>query len=977
MPYTEFNVVEGPIIEWLKELGWVYIPSYDLSRTEEEPFDSIVIRQSIKRLNPEIVRTDDDVEVIISKLERLTNDISGNREFLDWLKGEKSIVLRQDEKSKTIRLIDYDNIQNNKFVLTNQFKFLGYDRVRFDIVLMVNGIPLVIIEAKSPTSTYDYNEAIKQLLRYNRDVPQIFKYLAFVCATDGMAFKYNWVDMNSYHYWRNPNFQDPLEGAIKGLFKREQFIDFVANFIVFEKEREEIRKKIARYQQVEAVNKIINRVMESLKSQESKEWRAKVLDSKDSTDSMDSKDLKRTGLIWHTQGSGKTLTMLFSAWKLKKISKLKNPTILVVVDRVELESQLSGVFKNVELPYTTQAKSIRDLEKKISKDSREVIITTVHKFEGLEDIMNIRENIIVLVDEAHRTQYGLLATSMRKALPNALIFGFTGTPIDKGPIGKSTFRTFCPPGEKYLDRYSIKQSILDGSTVPIYYLARPVFYKDIKDTLNKEFYSITQGLTEEEQEKVMERAVTLKEVLKSKDRIQKVAKDIAEHFKAYVEPIGFKAQLACVDREACALYKEELDKHLPSEWTKVIYTPAQNDSPLLQKYHLPKEEQLRIARVDFQKNGENPRIIIVTDMLLTGFDAPIEQVMYLDKPLRDYKLLQAISRTNRPYPKKLGGIIVDYIGIFDNLMKALNFEEADIEDVAFNFDELKDKFRDLISKVLAIFKDIKRDNTRESLLKAIKILEDEEVLKSFKEGLTSLKRLFETISPDLFVLEFKDDYCWLIGVNEAYNKFVGREERPLYEYEEKTKMLVRDAVLVKSVGEIPVFKIDSSYLKRLDELGYSEEEKIMEMKQAISYHIRINIETNPVYETISQKLERILKELSGEALIEPLKGLIQEINEIEEKAKRLNLSKEEHTVFEVLKGYLPEIEDEEGAKFAKALVNKIKPNLFPRWQEKKKIVIKVTEMVFDECVSEFQKIDKKQILKMSEKVVEYLKRFGS
>jgi len=282
---------------------------------------------------------------------------------------------------------------------------------------------------------------------------------------------------------------------------------------------------------------------------------------------------------------------------------------------------------------------------------------------------------------------------MRQAFPNAIIFGFTGTPIDKGPLGKSTFRTFCPPEEKYLDKYSIKQSIEDGATVPISYLPRLTEYHIPKDQLDKEFFSLTLGLSDEEQETVLDKSATLKTALKSKDRINKIAKDIAEHYKAHIEPNGFKAQLVAVDRETIALYKEALDKYLPPEYSVAIFTPQPNDEEFLKRLVKDEREKERlvkeVAQGTFQKPNENPKIIIVTDMLLTGFDAPIEQVMYFDKPLRDHKLIQAIARTNRPYPGKTVGIIVDYVGIFDNLMKALNFEAEDIEGIAYNFDILR------------------------------------------------------------------------------------------------------------------------------------------------------------------------------------------------------------------------------------------------------------------------------------------------
>ncbi|MCG2826630.1 MAG: hypothetical protein L6265_08585, partial [Thermoplasmatales archaeon] len=242
MPYTEFGVVEKPIIEWLQEMGWNYVPASELRRTPEEAFDYPALKEALRKLNPDVIKTDEDVQRVISKLERLSNDISGNKEFSEWLKGEKSIVLKQGEKAKTVKLIDYENIENNKFVVTNQFRFSGYENVRFDIVLMVNGIPLIMMEAKKPTAIYDYTEAIKQIQRYNRQAPQIFRYLAFVCATDGIVFKYDWHE--NYHYWKNPDVFDPVEGAVKGLFTKKQFLDIVNNFIVFEKQREEIKKKI-------------------------------------------------------------------------------------------------------------------------------------------------------------------------------------------------------------------------------------------------------------------------------------------------------------------------------------------------------------------------------------------------------------------------------------------------------------------------------------------------------------------------------------------------------------------------------------------------------------------------------------------------------------------------------------------------------------------------------------------------------------
>jgi type I restriction enzyme, R subunit len=951
MPYTEAGIVEKPIIDWLKQLGWTYIPHDQLSRDVEEPFDLAVLKETIQRLNPATILTDSDVDTVINHLRRVSNDINGNREFFDWIKGEKSIVLNPGEKAQVVRLIDTSS-ENNVFVVTNQFKFSGYENVRFDIVLMVNGIPLAMIEAKVPTrEILDYHEAIKQILRYHRDAPQFFKHLAFVCATDGINFRYDWVTPNKFFEWKDTGETDPLKASVTALFRRDFFIDFITNFIIFEREREQVRKKMAMYQQVGAVNKIVSRVLQG-----------KI----------------RSGLIWHTQGSGKSLTMLWAAWKLKKAPELLNPTILLIVDRIDLERQLWGTFSNVDFPYTSKALSSKDLIDRLSKDSREVIVTTLQKFEEVEEILSTRENIIVFVDEAHRSQYGELAMNMRQAFPNAFIFGFTGTPIEKGATGRSTFRVFCPPEETYLDKYGIRQSIEDGATVRLLYQSRPIKYRIPREILDRDFLSITVGLSEEDQEDVLRKSATLRTALKARERIEDVARDVAEHFTTHIAPNGFKAQLVAVDREACALYKEALDKFLPSKESVVIYTSNPNDDDLLTRYHQGKEEQLQIARNSFQKEGENPKILIVTDMLLTGFDAPIEQVMYLDKPMRDHKLLQAIARTNRPYPGKAAGIIVDYVGIFDNLVKALNFQEQDIEGIAYDYDVLKKEFSSIMADVLKLFSGVARDGSRESLFSAFTVLGDEKKYKGFKQGLSKLRRRYETIAPDPFLLQYENEYAWLIAVNAAYNKLHHRKGPDLSEYQEKTKQLIREKLLVEKLEkELPLIEIDKDYLKKLDSYQFSKREKVMEITEAVKGHIRINVETNPIYETLSRRLDRILKIKETAQLLEKLESLVKEIVEIEERAQELGISKEEYALLNVAKKYLSNISDSNLTAFVKELDREIKTKLFPGWWRKVKMGTEVEQAVFDMCFQKFAgDLDIKQLSSLSEELMNFIVRYN-
>lgn len=949
MVYTEFGTVEKPIIDWLQELSWEYVSGDDLKRDVEEPFCLPTLRQAIKTLNPHVIQSDEDVEKVVNQLRRCSNDIAGNRDFFEWLKGEKSIVFKQGEKAQTIRLIDYDRPENNSFVVTNQFKFAGYENVRFDIALMVNGIPLVVIEAKTSTQEQiDYTEAINQLLRYHRDAPQILRYLAFVCATDGFTFKYDWTDPKRYFNWRNKE-ADPLEASVKGLFQRAQFLDFIQNFIVFEKTHEKITKKIAMQQQFNAVNRIVRRVLHE--------------------------DVDR-GLIWHTQGSGKTLTMLFAAWKLKKIPQLNNPTIIVIVDRLELQKNILDTFGNVNFSYTTKAENTRSLLSKLKQDSREVIITTIQKFEPIRDILSQRKNIIVLIDEAHRTQYGKLASYMRNAFPHAKIFGFTGTPIDKGPMGRSTFRTFCSPKERYLDKYSIRQSIEDGSTVRIIYEPRLPEVHVPKETLDQEFLKITTDLSEEDQDRVMQKSAKLRTILKARSRIEKVAEDIANHYRTHVEPNGFKAQLAAVDREACALYKEELDKHLPPEYSTVIYTPAPNDDERLRKYHMPKEEQLNIARNTFQRPEELPKIIIVTDMLLTGFDAPIELVMYLDKPLRDHKLLQAIARTNRPYPNKEAGIIIDYVGIFDNLKAALNFEEEEIEGVADLIDTLKKEFTKQISDLRAMFKGVERADSRESLFKVTQILEDPDRLKEFKQKLLTAKKLFETIAPDPELVKYLDDYSWFIQIDESYNKLYNRRRGvDLTSYQEKTKQLIRDKLLVDRIDKaLPTLEIGPDYLKKLEEAGYTGDQKIVELRQALAVYIRINLGSNPIYETLGQRLERIIKSRDKPKMLQEMEEILKEINELDWQLAQKGITKEEQALLATTQKYLPKAEEKELIDFVRKLLSTIQNNLFLGWQRKRTTINEVEKGVFDTCFKNL-KLEPKSTVQLSQELMGFIQKY--
>jgi type I restriction enzyme R subunit len=927
--YTESETVEKPILGWLQEQGWRYLDPEKTNRPYEDPFILNSLESTISRLNPTLIKSKSDVDKIIDKLRQFPNDIRGNKEFFDWIRNEGSISLRTGEKNQTVKLIDYEHPENNVYEVTNQYTFYGYQNIRPDIILLINGIPVILVECKTQTNeAVDYTDAIKQIIRYDRDAPQLTKYLAFCCATDGANFRYGWTNEGRYAHWRT-SVGDPYEQSIKSLLERENVLDLLLNFVVFETAHEEVTKKIAMQQQVEGTNRIIERVL--------------------------SKEAEK-GLIWHTQGSGKTLTMLFTAWRLKRQPELENPTIIVVIDRLELQRQMRETFGNVGLPYVTWAKTTRALLEKIRTQSREVIITTIQKFRK-PAYQDTRSNIVILIDEAHRTQYGLLAIRMRETFPNARIFGFTGTPIDKGPTGVSTFRTFCLPHEKYLHKYTIRQSIEDGSTVPIIYEPRLTKEHVPKEILDKEFLRIAEKLTEEEQEEVMRKAARLRTILKAEHRVEKVAKDIAEHYLSHVEPNGFKAQLVAVDREACALYKEELDKHLPPEYSTVIYSKSQNDPELLRKYHMPREEQLKISRQEYQKQGVMPNILIVTDMLLTGFDAPVERVMYLDKPLRDHKLLQAIARTNRPYVGKDSALIVDYVGIFYRLQDALNFEAEDIEGVAEVLDSLKKEFEETISSLRQLLSSVPREDSRESQIAVIKLLTDEEVYKRFKERLFRAQALFETIAPDPSLAPFLMEYTWFNQVNELFNKHLRAGKESLKPYMEKTRELIRKTIILKEIDKsLPSFEIGADYLSKLNNQSLPVEVEVAELRQALKHYIRINIELNPILELLSERLERIVKGKDPELVKQGLRELVDEINRMESSLQAKGISHEEHALLTVMQKHIQSIAEAELIPVVKLLVQKLSDGslIFPGWEKKEETRKAVERMLLNGCFECFK-----------------------
>ncbi|MFZ3138117.1 MAG: HsdR family type I site-specific deoxyribonuclease [Thermodesulfovibrionales bacterium] len=622
--------VQNPLITYATEIGWTYITQEDaLTLRGGETgfiFKETFISQ-LQKLNDFI--TQPLAEDLIRKIEAIPPTIQGNLDAWEYLKGLKTVFVPKEKRERNAKLIDTKYINNNTFHVTDEFTFTnGTKTIRCDVVFLINGFPVFIVEAKSANKIDGIAEALDQIRRYHNEAPEIMAVLQMYTLTHLIRYYYGatWnTSRKGLFNWKEEQEGD-YETLIKSFFDKERVIRIINDFILFTRQDDELKKVVLRPHQMRAVQKIVERVGSD----------------------------KKRGLIWHTQGSGKTYSMIVAAKEIIENSDFDNPTVIMLVDRNELESQLFGNLTSVGfLQDEIEVKRKKDLQQLLKEDKRGLIVSMIHKFDGIEPNINTSDNIFVLVDEAHRTTGGKLGNYLMGALPNATYIGFTGTPIDRTSYGSGTFITFGKddPPKGYLDKYGIAESIADQTTVPLHYTLAPNDLQVDKEVLNKEFLELAdaEGISDiEELNKVLERAVNLRNMLKNRERMEKVAKYVAEHFKDYIEPMGYKAFLVAVDREACTIYKDMLDKHLPTEYSRVVISPGFNDPEQLTKYHLSEEEEKRVRKA-FRNTEELPKILIVTEKLLTGFDAPILYCMYLDKPMRDHVLLQAIARVNRPY----------------------------------------------------------------------------------------------------------------------------------------------------------------------------------------------------------------------------------------------------------------------------------------------------------------------------------------
>jgi type I restriction enzyme R subunit len=810
---SEYKLAEKPILDILRALGYAYLPP-SVHAAHRDGENHVLLR-------PQFLKAVQHINGVPEEVARqVYSDLvskSDNEEWLSLLRGNYSRTVPGSAKKKTIRLIDFRTLSNNIFTVTSQLKVKAEKTRIADVVVYVNGIPLVVIEAKSPLASGDKTgQAFDQIKQYEKEIPRLFYSNAFNVVTNGITTLYGATGAGSEHWseWKDPwprtraEFPSALDAALFALLAPARLLDIIAHFTVFERHGEKVVKKVCRYQQFRAVNKIINRVVA---------------------------EEHRRGLIWHTQGSGKSLTMVFAALKLKthrtlESPALASPNLLVLTDRIDLDDQIARTFQACGLPNPVQVKDTDDLQKRIHSGSAgQTLLSTIFKFQGSRKPVPDDANWILLVDECHRTQEKDLGTYLRATFPLARFFGFTGTPVKKND--KNTYENFGAPGEGYLDRYSIDDAVRDGATVPIFYTARKTEWAVDATKIDILFDQWFSDEPEEVQTAIKKRGVSVADLARHPRRIDLIATDVWAHFRAHAQPDGLKAQIVAIDREALILYKRALDRTIAktlmakgmdadearaaaADMSACVYSKAQEDEKPsedpytdsiradLRRLYLDRDEE-KTAKDRFNSATDPLSFLIVCNKLLTGFDAPVEAVMYLDSPLTDHSLLQAIARTNRVYGRKQNGLIVDYIGISRKLDDALaSYRADDVQNAMRDADALLSELRTAHAGVMALAKGIKRNtgNLKAEYDALIQALGTEDHWFTFRRMAREFVAAYTALTPDPETLQFQADLKWVVGFIHYAAVVFDKDGGPsLGDYSAKIREMLRDELEVTGI----------------------------------------------------------------------------------------------------------------------------------------------------------------------------------
>lgn len=987
-PILDENQLELATVDYFRELGYEYVHGPEIApdggSPERDDYGQVVLvgrlRDALTRINPGV--PDDAIEEALSQVARPDSPslIMNNRAFHRMITDGVDVSWREDdhERHDKVWLIERDpaKLDDNEFLAVNQFTVIEDKKNRRpDVVIFVNGLPLAVIELKNPTKDVDERDpkkalrpAYNQFQTYKADIPSLFVYNELLVISDGFGalggtLTSGW---DRFMPWRTidgeslaPTASIQLEILLKGVFERRRFLDYVFNFITFEDDGKEIAKKAAAYHQYWAVNKAVECTVEA---------------SRPDGD-------RRIGVVWHTQGSGKSLSMAFYGGKIIKHPAMENPTVVVITDRNDLDEQLFGTFSvNSDLLRQTpvQADGREHLKELLRVASGGVVFTTLQKFEG-GDALSDRRNIVVIADEAHRSHYGFgarldkrsgeikygMAKYLRDTLPNASFIGFTGTPIELDD--KSTPAVF---GD-YIDKYDILRAVEDHATVPIYYesrLAKLELSEEEKPKIDPEFEEITEGEEEEEKHKLKTKWAALEAMVGTEKRIGLVAADVIDHFENRLQAMDGKAMIVCMSRRICVEMYDAITKLRP-RWhsdddgkgaVKIVMSGSASDEPSWQSHIRTKAAREAIAK-RFKKLEDELRVVVVRDMWLTGFDCPSMHTMYLDKPMRGHNLMQAIARVNRVFKDKPGGLVVDYLGIADALKRALHTYTAsggkgqatvDQEQAVAVMMEKYEVVRDMLHGF-----DYEAIPTTEAAKRMSAIVQAMEFILGLNDGkrrylqaVSALSKAFALAVPHERALSVRDEVGLFQEIHSALIKAtVSDSERTPDALESAIRQLISRAVYSTEVVDIfaaaglerpDISVLSDEFLTEVRQLP--QRNLALELlKKLINDEIRAYMRKNVVQaRSFAEMLEQAVRKYQNRAIeaaqvIEELIHLAKTIKKAQARGRELGLTDDEVAFYDALaenQSARDVMGDEQLRFLAQELVDRVKQNVTIDWQ---------------------------------------------
>lgn len=990
--FTE-GIVEEATLEWFEKLGYTTLHA---SETQRQSYTDVILtnrlRESLQTINPDI--PPDAIEEAIRKLTRSESPslYENNRRFHKFLTDGINVEYQTSERVvyNQVYLIDFKNPDNNDWLVVNQFTVIEDKKERRpDVVVFINGLPIGVIELKNPTDEKaTIKGAFNQLQTYKNDIPSLFPYNEILVVSDGTEARVGTLtaDWERFMPWRTikgdkiaPKHTAELEILIKGIFNKHRFLDLLKHFIVFEVDGSSIIKKMAGYHQFHAVNKAIQSTVAATSLQGD----------------------KRVGVVWHTQGSGKSLTMAFYAGKIIQNPDMANPTLVVITDRNDLDEQLFGTFASCSdlLRQTpTQAEIREDLQELLKVASGGVVFTTLQKFQPQQGeekypLLSQRRNIIVIADEAHRSQYGLksrvvkkeneahisygFAQHLRDALPNASFLGFTGTPIESAD--KSTPAVF---GD-YIDIYDIQQAVEDEATVPIYYegrLAKLELNESERPHIDSDFEEVTEDEEQLTKEKLKTKWARLQAVVGSKKRIALIAKDIVEHFENRQTSINGKAMVVCMSRKICvdlynAIVKLKPEWHHPDDdkgTIKVVMTGSAADEAALQPHIRSKARRKELAK-RFKKPADEMKLVIVRDMWLTGFDAPCLHTIYIDKPMQGHGLMQAIARVNRVFKDKPGGLVVDYLGIAEQLKKALAaYTEADKGKTGIPQEQAVEIMQTKYQAVCEMFAgfDYSKffDGTPAERLSVIPgaldhILSQQENSKQqYLKAVTELGKAFALAVPNETALKIRDEVGFFQAIRAAIVKHTTVSGKSPEDLDTAVQQIVSKSVDSNQVVDIfaaaGLKKPDISILSDeflADVRGLPQKHLALEMlHKLINDEIKTYSRSNLTQSrSFSQMLEQTIKKYQNRSIetaqiMAELIELAKEIREASKRGEDLGLSQDELAFYDALdvkNTSVQSLGDETLRSIARELVETVRRNVTIDWTQKESVKANLRRLV--------------------------------